>query len=437
MDEIFRDNDVQYVFDLAGQGTVAPKLDDLDDHDRQLFMQFVHADQDPEKLATPAGLVAACVAGTKAFEQLSDPMPRSWSAGWKKFILYITALNTQTLWDRFQNETGRAYETAIFADWVVFSIGHSGWGPDGNSTPLGKQHSYCMAVAAEAGGGIKMNPRTGRYEAPDGSAARNYSLAAELAGAPVERSVSMARTQMTDPAPSGAQGDEQPPAASRWEVARERARQVQQHINPLALQHGIESVQGALTESKVAKVDNNTGRLKIRKLGVARAAIQPTKTLRRAVEGAALADHLKAYNESAAAAQPDRAAGGASSAAEFASYAAKRDYLRDWARRLAVAAGVPPTEQLVMRHAEMAATGIRAMVFLRRLGAPQGIANLDQYFRDGIEPAYPALDTLDVLYASVVMTLDIQQQVIDEAIVAFLDSCWPEWVEGVRDRPIR
>lgn len=102
-----------------------------------------------------------------------------------------------------------------------------------------------------------------------------------------------------------------------------------------------------------------------------------------------------------------------------------------------MAAGVPPTEQLVMRHAEMAATGIRAMVFLRRLGAPQGIANLDQYFRDGIEPAYPALDTLDVLYASVVMTLDIQQQVIDEAIVAFLDSCWPEWVEGIRDRPIR
>jgi len=436
MDEIFGDNDVQHVFELAGQGIVAPKLDDLDDHDRQLFMQFVHADQDPEKLATPAGLIAACVAGTKAFEQLSDPMSRSWSAGWKKFILYITALNTQTLWDRFQNEADRADETAIFADWVVFSIEHSGWGPDGNSTPLGKQHSYCMAVAAEAGGGIQTNSRTGRYEAPDGSAARNYDPAARLADMSVERIVSMAATQMTDPTPSGAQGDGKLPAASQWEIAKERARQAQQHINPLALQHGIESVQGALTESKIAKVDNN-GRMKIRKLGVARAAVQPTKTLRRAVEGAAVADHLKAYNESSATAQRDRArAGGVSSATEFTSYASKRDYLRDWARRLAIAAGVPPTEQLVMRHADMAAIGIRAMVFLRRLGAPQGIADLDQYFRDGVEPTYPALDTFDALYANVVMKLDIQQQVIDEAIVAFLDSCWPEWVEGIRDRPI-
>ena len=99
MDEIFGDHDVQQVFALTGQGTVTPKLDELDDNDRQLFARFVRADQDPEKLATPAGIIAACVAGIKVFEQLSDPMSRSWSAGWKKFVLYITALNTQTLWD--------------------------------------------------------------------------------------------------------------------------------------------------------------------------------------------------------------------------------------------------------------------------------------------------------------------------------------------------
>lgn len=415
MDEIFSDNDVQRVFELAGNEAVAPRLDDLEDHDRQLIMQFIRADQDPEKLATPAMLIAACAAGVKAFEQLSDPMPRSWAAGWKKFVLYITSLNTQTLWDRFQKDSGHSGETAVFADWVVFSIGHYDWGPDGNSTPLGKQHSYCMAVAAEAGGGIRKNPETGRYEAPDGSAARNYDPAVGLANIPHSE-------------------NEELPAGSRWEIARERARQAQQHLNPLALRHGIDSVQGALTESKIAKVDKGTGKIKIRKLGVARAAIQPAKTLRRAVEGAAVADHLKAYQESSASAQRDKAgAAGSSSAAEFASYVSKRDYLRDWARRLADAAGVPPTEQqLILQHANMAATAIRAMVFLRQLGEPRGITNITQYFRDGVYPDGTALDTFDALYASVVTKLDTPQEVIDEAIVAFLDSCWPEWVEGIR-----
>ena len=248
----------------------------------------------------------------------------------------------------------------------------------------------------------------------------------------------MAGTHISDPVPGEAADGGELPAASWRDAARERVRQAQQHINPLALQHGVESVQGALTESKIAKVDADTGKLKIRKLGVARAVIAPGKALRRAVEGAAVADHLKAYNESAAAAQRDRtAADGASSAAEFASYAAKKDYLRDWARRLALAAGVMPTEQLVMRHAEMAAVGIRGMVFLRRLGVPQAIADLGRYFRDGTAPDYPALETFDALYASVVTKLGIRQQVADEAIVTFLDGCWPEWKAGISDHPVR
>lgn len=246
----------------------------------------------------------------------------------------------------------------------------------------------------------------------------------------------MAGTETADMAPGDPQeSDGEPPAASKWKIARERARQAQQHINPLALQHGIESVQGALTESKIAKVDKDTGKLKIRKLGIARAAIQPAKTLRRAAEGAAVNDHLQAYNESSATARRDRAeARDASSAAEFGSYASKRDYLRDWARRLVLAAGVPPTEQLVAEHAEMAAAAISAMVFLRQLGAPRGITDINQYFPGGMKPAGPALDTFDALYAGVVTVLDGQQQVADEATVAFLSSCWPGWVEGIRDR---
>jgi hypothetical protein len=171
--EIFGDDDVQQIVEASGSGWI-PKLEDLDDPDRELLAGFQQTDGEAERLKTPDAIISALAAGVRAFENLSDPMPCSWSPGWKKFVLYITALNCQFLWDRHH----RASETAIFADWVVFSIEHAGWGPDGNSSPLGKQHSYCMAVAAEAGGGIRMNPVTGRFEAPDGRAARNYDPAA-------------------------------------------------------------------------------------------------------------------------------------------------------------------------------------------------------------------------------------------------------------------
>jgi hypothetical protein len=173
--EIFGDGDVQQVVDASGSGrSWIPKLDDLDDADRALITGFQQADGEAERLKTAGAIISALAAGVRAFENLSDPMPRSWSPGWKKFVLYITALNCQFLWDAHH----RASETAIFADWVVFSIEHGGWGPDGNSSPLGKQHSYCMAVGAEAGGGIRKNPVTGLFEAPDGTAARNYNPAA-------------------------------------------------------------------------------------------------------------------------------------------------------------------------------------------------------------------------------------------------------------------
>jgi hypothetical protein len=441
MDEIFGDSDVRRVFETVSGG-VAPRLDDLDARDRELMMQFMRADQNPDKLATPAMLIDACVGGVRAFEYLSDPMARSWAAGWKKFVLYITALNTQTLWDRFQKD-GRSDETAIFADWVVFSIGHEGWGPDGNSTPLGKQHSYCMAVAAEAGGGIKKNPRTGLFEAPDGSAARNYDP-------PVHRPAGPAGGTPGGSVAAGTDGRDgstvvsrgapaaEPAGASRWDAVRNRARQAQQHVNPVALQHGIESVHGALTEARLAKVDKDTGRLKIRKLGVAQAALRPAKAMRQVIDGAAVYEHLRAYNESArpgpqGAAGSDSQAGGpdaGNSPAEFASYQSKRDYLRDWARLLVVASAVAPTEALITEHANMAAAGIGLMVFLR-LGAPRGITDLGQFFRPGPMPGGTPLETFDVLYAKVVKS-QIGQQAVDEGIIALLNSSWNDWRQGIR-----
>lgn len=85
-------------------------------------------------------------------------------------------------------------------------------------------------------------------------------------------------------------------AGSRLGALRKRAQQARQHVNPLALQHGIEAIQGALTEAQITKADK-AGKLKIRKFGVAKAAMRPSKTLRRALDGAAVTDHLKAYNQ--------------------------------------------------------------------------------------------------------------------------------------------
>jgi hypothetical protein len=235
-------------------------------------------------------------------------------------------------------------------------------------------------------------------------------------------------------------GGSAPVTGSMWETVKGQARQAQQHVNPVALQHGIEAVQGALTEARIAKVDKNTGRMKIKKVGVARAALQPAKTLRRALDGAALAEHLKAYNETSQSAMGGPLRGSeevgraiaARSPAEFASYGSKRDYFRDWARRLIVAAGLPPTEHLVVEHASMAASAVARVVFLR-VGASRGISHLSQYFRDGVLPDGTPLDTVDVLYARVV-EVTAGQQMIDEGIVAFLDSRWNDWIEGIRQR---
>jgi hypothetical protein len=219
----------------------------------------------------------------------------------------------------------------------------------------------------------------------------------------------------------------EPPAGSTWGAVKGRARQAKQHINPLAAQHGIESLQGALTESGVAKIDKNTGRMKIKKTGIARAAIQPTRALRRAAEGAALSEHLKAYNESRAARHQAGSTSGpggptaASSADEFASYASKRDYLRDWARRLVIAAGLPPAEPLVLEQANMAATAIIQTV-LAQLATGLGQHSV---------PPGTALDTFDTLYAKTV-ELARGQQPVNEAIVAFLASRHDDWVPGTR-----
>lgn len=78
----------------------------------------------------------------------------------------------------------------------------------------------------------------------------------------------------------------------------------------------------------------------------------------------------------------------------------------------------------------MAASAVTKTVFLR-LGASRGISHLSQYFRDGRIPDGTPLDTFDVLYMKAVEG-ETEQQVVDEGVVAFLDSCWDDWIEGIR-----
>jgi len=173
----------------------------------------------------------------------------------------------------------------------------------GGGQPLSAGSAQCLRLALAAA-------RQGGYQAEDlgGSGvmaevfdddSRGLMIDAlsGLADRPGEAPVELA-PWFTGQVASGAAAvtEEAASAESRWGGLRKRAQDARQHINPLALQHGIDAIEGALTEARVAKRDK-TGKLKIRKFGVATAALRPSKTVRRAVDGAALPERLKAYNQ--------------------------------------------------------------------------------------------------------------------------------------------
>jgi hypothetical protein len=66
-------------------------------------------------------------------------------------------------------------------------------------------------------------------------------------------------------------------------------------LNLGAIVQRVDLVRGALEESGVAKVDKKTGRLRMSKIGVAKATIRPTSTLRRAVQGAGFGDRALGF----------------------------------------------------------------------------------------------------------------------------------------------
>jgi hypothetical protein len=82
----------------------------------------------------------------------------------------MTACNVQILWERFRSSD----ETAIFGDWVTSTLQGNGWGWDGNISALGVASTSCQAIASQAGGGVRQNPETGKFEAPTEDAARSF-----------------------------------------------------------------------------------------------------------------------------------------------------------------------------------------------------------------------------------------------------------------------
>lgn len=166
---IWGDPDVKEIYDLR-DGQPIPRFAEFNAFPDQaeLIFGFVRLDMENGSGTPPDDYIDACLAGVRAVEGLAGKL----HPGWIKFLLCQIDRNNSLLWDQYRQP---ADFVAAMGEWLVTTIHRFGWGPDGNSTPLGQRHSNSMAVAAEAGGGIRMNPATGRFEYGDGSEARRLA----------------------------------------------------------------------------------------------------------------------------------------------------------------------------------------------------------------------------------------------------------------------
>jgi hypothetical protein len=167
---IWDDADVMRIYQVH-DGQPYPLFHMFNDepHHVRIVHDWITADQQTGSDGPPEAFVAACLAGIRAVEALTP----SAAPGWLKFFTYMTDINNHFLWDLYRRRT----EVAAIADWTVETIGRHGWGPDGNSTPLGQRHSNAMALGAAAGGGVQHNPATGLFESGTGDRARRAALA--------------------------------------------------------------------------------------------------------------------------------------------------------------------------------------------------------------------------------------------------------------------
>jgi hypothetical protein len=161
--EIWRDPEVAEICTFA-DGRVTFDKDQLTPADQAQVERFEAA---CARLGedTAEAYVGAALAGIGAFEELSPLCP----AGQRKLIVYLVSDLAHEVWRRFQLDR----EAALLAQWVGSTIEANGWGPDGNSTPLGQHHSFSMSLAADTGIGIlAIDPETSLASAPTGAEAR-------------------------------------------------------------------------------------------------------------------------------------------------------------------------------------------------------------------------------------------------------------------------
>jgi hypothetical protein len=162
---IWDDPDVKRIYQLQ-DGVPYPMFHVFNDEPQQLELirDWVTADQAIDADAPAGTFIQACLTGIRAVEGLAGSV----DPGWLKFVVYRVEVDNLYLWELHQRRT----EAAAIAEWVVATIENFGWGPDGNASPLGQRHSNAMAVAAAAGGGLRMNPATGQFEYGNGDDAR-------------------------------------------------------------------------------------------------------------------------------------------------------------------------------------------------------------------------------------------------------------------------
>lgn len=159
---IWEDPDVRLIYEVQ-DGQPFLRFNELDGSDALLVELFISKDSVLDDNSSVDALAEACLAGISAVERFSDEV----SIGWHKFICYRVGAATGGLWELRGDQ-----RAARYGDWVVRTINQKGWGPDGNTSPLGILHSTMMATASQAGGGVRLNPASGQFEAPTGDEAR-------------------------------------------------------------------------------------------------------------------------------------------------------------------------------------------------------------------------------------------------------------------------
>jgi hypothetical protein len=165
---IWSDPDVQRIYDLE-DGQPWPRFSVFNQNPDQLQMvlEFVQADQAAGSDGPSELYIDACLAGVRAVERLTGHV----DAGWIKFFIFQIDQNNSFLWDLHR----KSYEVAAIGEWTVSTLERHGWGADGRTSALGQAHSNAMALSAEAGGGMRLNPQTRLMEYGDGTEARRLA----------------------------------------------------------------------------------------------------------------------------------------------------------------------------------------------------------------------------------------------------------------------